>query len=154
LEKLISLSHDISAVGLQFSIHEAFEAERDKLIPFKNKLTLRQIRDYGITWFYTTGRQVYLNYCVHEHNSSSKEMNRLKDLFPPQYFAFTFSAICESEFGKCSGDNTPLLIDCQTTMLNSGYNVRIFDPAGKDTIGGGCGQLWYVQEYFKNIDKC
>jgi 23S rRNA (adenine2503-C2)-methyltransferase len=26
----------------------------------------------------------------------------------------------------------------------------MFDPAGQDDIGGGCGMLWYVQEWFKN----
>lgn len=31
----------------------------------------------------------------------------------------------------------------------AGYNVRRFDPAGQDDIGGGCGQLWYVQDWLK-----
>jgi 23S rRNA (adenine2503-C2)-methyltransferase len=25
----------------------------------------------------------------------------------------------------------------------------MFDPAGQDDIGGGCGQLWYVQDWLK-----
>jgi 23S rRNA (adenine2503-C2)-methyltransferase len=33
--------------------------------------------------------------------------------------------------------------------LERGYNVRVFDPAGQDDIGGGCGQLWFVQEWMK-----
>lgn len=24
------------------------------------------------------------------------------------------------------------------------------DPAGQDDIGGGCGQLWYVQKWLKS----
>ena len=28
--------------------------------------------------------------------------------------------------------------------------IRIFNPAGQDDIGGGCGQLWYFQEWLKN----
>jgi len=35
-------------------------------------------------------------------------------------------------------------------LLNLGYSTRCFDPAGQDDIGGGCGQLWYVQDYAKN----
>jgi 23S rRNA (adenine2503-C2)-methyltransferase len=35
-------------------------------------------------------------------------------------------------------------------MLNAGYSTRMFDPAGQDDIGGGCGQLWYVQDWMKN----
>lgn len=34
-------------------------------------------------------------------------------------------------------------------MLLTGYSVRMFDPAGQDDIGGGCGQLWYVQDWMK-----
>lgn len=151
LKILMDMSIKIDKIGLQFSIHEAFDEDRDLLIPFKNKLNLREIRDYGILWSCKTNRQVYLNYCVHEHNSSKEHLNKLKDLFPSKYFAFTFSVICESEQGKCSSDNSLLLMDCQESMLSSDYNVRIFDPAGKDTIGGGCGQLWYVQDYFNSL---
>ena len=32
-------------------------------------------------------------------------------------------------------------------FINIGYNTRTFDPHGQDDIGGGCGQLWYVQNY-------
>ena len=35
-------------------------------------------------------------------------------------------------------------------VVVNGYDVRIFDPAGQDTIGGGCGQLWYVQEWMND----
>jgi 23S rRNA (adenine2503-C2)-methyltransferase len=35
-------------------------------------------------------------------------------------------------------------------FTNAGYDTRTFDPAGQDDIGGGCGQLWYVQHYLKS----
>ena len=31
-----------------------------------------------------------------------------------------------------------------------GYSTRMFDPAGQDDIGGGCGQLFHVQNWMKN----
>ena len=34
-------------------------------------------------------------------------------------------------------------------MLIAGYSTRKFDPAGQDDIGGGCGQLWFVQQWVK-----
>jgi 23S rRNA (adenine2503-C2)-methyltransferase len=37
-----------------------------------------------------------------------------------------------------------------TEMTNLGASIRIFNPAGQDDIGGGCGQLWYFQEWLKN----
>ena len=85
-ERLFAVSYDIDKVGLQFSVHEASEAKRDELIPFKNKLTLREMRDTGIEWNKLTKRPVYINYCIGEHNQSEEEMNRLKDLFSPAVF--------------------------------------------------------------------
>ena len=39
-------------------------------------------------------------------------------------------------------------------MLHKGFSTRMFDPAGQDDIGGGCGQLWFVQDWMKkNKDK-
>jgi 23S rRNA (adenine2503-C2)-methyltransferase len=35
-------------------------------------------------------------------------------------------------------------------LVQRGYDVRVFDPAGQDTIGGGCGQLWFVQQWMKD----
>lgn len=35
----------------------------------------------------------------------------------------------------------------EQSFINKGYNTRIFDPAGQDDIGGGCGQLWFVQRW-------
>ena len=34
--------------------------------------------------------------------------------------------------------------------MERGFSTRMFDPAGQDDIGGGCGQLWFVQEWMKN----
>ena len=34
-------------------------------------------------------------------------------------------------------------------MLGVGYNVRVFNPAGQDDIGGGCGQLWFLQDWMR-----
>lgn len=155
LKHLFRLSEEIDKVGLQFSIHEAFDKDRDELIPFKNKMSLREIREVGIKWNALTDRPVYLNYCVSESNSSDNELNRLMDLFPPSIFNFTFSVICsEDENMKEKGFNDLVFINEVSDMfLKEGYNVRVFDPAGQDDIGGGCGQLWYVQDWMNKHNK-
>lgn len=43
-QPLIDISKQIDKVGLQFSIHESTDEERNKLIPFKSKLTLAEIK--------------------------------------------------------------------------------------------------------------
>ncbi|QWU14264.1 23S rRNA (adenine2503-C2)-methyltransferase [Paenibacillus sophorae] len=150
--KMIELSKQIDKVGLQFSIHKAFEEERNTLIPFKNKMPLRKIRDAGITWSKETGRKVYLNYCVDGTNVTDDHLNRLKDLFSPMFFNLTFSVVCSAdETMKDAGyRNHNVIKEFMNKFLEDGYNVRMFDPAGQDDIGGGCGMLWYVQEWLKN----
>lgn len=34
-------------------------------------------------------------------------------------------------------------------MISRGFSTRVFNPAGQDDIGGGCGQLWYFQDWLK-----
>ena len=152
---LLNLSGFIDKIGLQFSIHEAFDGKRNILIPYKNKLTLREIRDYGVEWNKATGREVYLNYCIGEDNQSIVEMNRLMDLFPPNVFCFTFSVICSAnETMKDAGyRNLDKINKIYELFLDNGYNVRVFDPAGQDDIGGGCGQLWYVQDWMNKHNE-
>ncbi|MNM88863.1 putative dual-specificity RNA methyltransferase RlmN [compost metagenome] len=147
--KMIKTSKEISKVGLQFSIHQAFDEDRNNLIPFKNKMSLRKIREAGLVWSKETGRSVYLNYCVDGKNVTEAHLSRLKDLFNPMNFNFTFSVVCSAdETMKDAGyRNHEKIKEVMDSFAEDGYNVRMFDPAGQDDIGGGCGQLWYVQQW-------
>lgn len=146
---MIEMSKRIPTVGLQFSVHESTDEARNKLIPFGKKLSLQEIADVGMEWFKATGRRPFFNYCAHENNSSEEDRNRLEKLFSPFIWNATVSVICERDAGGFSQSN-----DHQRNMainfaglLAEMYDVRVFDPAGQDTIGGGCGQLWYVQKW-------
>ena len=152
LASFIRLSTRYPNIGLQFSIHSAFDVNRNTLIPFKDKLSLMEIRDYGIEWWHRTNRKVYLNYCVNDNNSGKRNYDELRKLFPPNVFCFTFSVICsKDETMKDAGyRNLDKIREFEKRFTDQGYNTRIFDPAGQDTIGGGCGQLFYVQEWLKN----
>lgn len=147
----IKLSKQISKIGLQFSIHKAFDVERDDLIPYKNKYNLRQIRDYGILWWKETGRHPYLNYCIDGTNNGYHSANELMNLFSPMVFNFTFSVVCSSDenMKEAGFKNLDDIRNFEERFLNQGYNTRIFNPAGQDDIGGGCGQLWYVQQWLR-----
>jgi 23S rRNA (adenine2503-C2)-methyltransferase len=150
-EDMIRISKAIDKVGLQFSIHKAFDGERNELIPFRNKLTLREIRDHGMLWNKEVGRPVFLNYCVDGTNNGTVDSDRLMDLFSPAVFNFTFSVVCSAdETMKDAGFRHMATIqEFQQRFIDAGYNTRIFDPAGQDDIGGGCGQLWYVQRWLQ-----
>lgn len=150
-DELFWLSSVISKVGLQFSIHDAYDSRRDVLIPYKNKYKLREIRDIGIEWYKHVSRQPYINYCISEENSTYVEFDRIKDLFPPNVFALTFSVICSSDenMKDIGFRNLKMINEISNDFKQEGYNVRVFDPAGQDDIGGGCEQLWHVQNWLK-----
>lgn len=81
---------------------------------------------------------------------------RLTSLFDPQVWECTISVICERNEGMPARNahQEALARDFSNLMLAEGFNVRVFDPAGQDDIGGGCGQLWFVQDWMqKNPDK-
>ena len=151
INKMIKLSKNIDKVGLQFSIHKSCDIERDKLIPYENKLTLSQIRDLGLIWWKETDRHPYLNYCIDGSNNSLLDAKQLMDLFSPAVFNFTFSVVCsKNENMKEAGfKNLDKIREFEDLFLEKGYNTRVFNPDGQDDIGGGCGQLWYVQQWMK-----
>ena len=151
MSEFINLSKRIPQIGLQFSVHESTDESRRLLIPTKTS-TLRQIVTMGEFWASFTGRKPFFNYCVHEGNSSWADANRLKELFDSNVWEVTLSVICEKE------ETVNNSIERQLEMINQfqhllvalGFSIRVFNPAGQDDIGGGCGQLWYFQEWLKN----
>lgn len=152
--RLILLSKEIDKVGLQFSIHKSTDHERDKLIPYKNKFNLSEIRDLGLMWWKETGRHPYLNYCIDGTNNWKPDADLLMLRFSPVVFNFTFSVVCSAnENMKEAGfKNLDAIREFESIFLENGYNTRIFNPDGQDDIGGGCGQLWYVQKWMKEYN--
>lgn len=146
------ISRRIPTVGLQFSIHESTDDARDALIPFKAKLPLNDIAIEGELWHAGTGRKPYFNYCAHSGNTSDKDADRLKALFDDSVWCCTVSVICERDESVAAANarQRELAMMFAGRMLARGYDTRTFDPAGQDDIGGGCGQLWFVQDWMRN----
>ena len=146
----IELSKLIPKVGLQFSVHESTDDNRKKLIP-TNTCTLRQISAIGNLWASFVGRKPFYNYCVHEGNCYLNDASKLVDLFDPTVWETTLSVICEKDESVANSIDRQLVMikDFSTRMTTLGASVRVFNPAGQDDIGGGCGQLWYFQEWLK-----
>lgn len=152
--KLIETSIEIPTVGLQFSVHESTDEARNKLVPFKAKMSLWEIAERGYMWMthVADGRKPFFNYCAHDKNSTEEDADRILKLFNPNIFNATVSVICEKNDGlpATNEHQRQLAVDFSEKLVTRGFDVRVFDPAGQDTIGGGCGQLWYVQDWFKN----
>lgn len=149
---LMRLAQEIPTIGLQFSVHESTDEARDKLIPFKAKLRLAQIASIGELFFAFTERQPFFNYCAHEANSHALDAVRLASLFDPGVWQATISVICERDESVAAANERQkqLADDFEQKLQDCGYMTRVFNPAGQDDIGGGCGQLWFVQDWMKN----
>lgn len=148
-EEIFQISEEIPTVGLQFSVHESTDEKRNELIPFKGKLSLEEISDKGNEWYRLTGRRPYFNYCVHTDNVSDEDVKRLTCLFNPSVWECTLSVICEKDqsIADAVQHNLAMIQDFSERLMMNGFSTRIFDPAGQDDIGGGCGQLWQVQRF-------
>jgi len=146
------LSRRIPTIGLQFSLHESTDEARNKLIPLKGKLDLKQIAECGTMWHEITGRKPFFNYCASDHNTSEEDADRIYGTFNPEVWEATISVICERNEGMPARNSHQVALaqSFSEKMLNRGYGVRVFDPAGQDDIGGGCGQLWFVQKWMEN----
>lgn len=149
-EELRELSAKIPTIGLQFSVHESTDEKRKKLIPSAT-MTLAEICREGVMWHHWTGRKPFFNYCVHPNNNSQHDVNSLLFWFNPDIWEATLSVICERDehIAAANERQRTLAEDFSSKMVTAGYGVRVFNPAGQDDIGGGCGQLWFVQDWMK-----
>jgi 23S rRNA (adenine2503-C2)-methyltransferase len=153
MARFMSLSQEIDKIGLQFSIHASLDSERDRIIPFRHKMELAEIRDYGVEWWHRVGRKPYLNYCI-TPSFGEEDIWNLRAMFPPNVFCFTFSVLCSpNETMKEAGyRDLEYIRFIEREFADMGYDTRVFDPAGQDDIGGGCGQLWYVQRKLRRAE--
>lgn len=149
-EPFYRLSERVDTVGLQFSVHESTDEARDALVPFTAKLTLAQMARAGEQWAQRTGRRPFFNYCVHDANDTDADVARLRELFDPAVWEATLSVIRERDetMTVARHRQRSLTEAFMAKMLTAGYSTRMFDPAGQDDVGGGCGQLHYVQQWF------
>lgn len=148
-DEVIEASQRIPTIGLQFSVHESTDPARDLLIPFKAKLSLSEIAEEGRRWHDVVGRKPFFNYCAHDENETDADADRVASLFDPEVFCATVSVVCERSEGlpATNQHQRDLASSFAARLVARGFDVRVFDPAGQDTIGGGCGQLWFVQQW-------
>ena len=151
MSDFIELSKEIDKIGLQFSVHESTDEARKQLIP-TNTSTLRQISVMGELWSSVVGRKPFFNYCVHENNNTIVDAKRLAKIFNPDVWECTLSVICEKDETVANSIERQLEIidNFRQLMEDEGFHLRVFNPAGQDDIGGGCGQLWYYQKWLKS----
>jgi 23S rRNA (adenine2503-C2)-methyltransferase len=151
-DEFLLTSQKISQIGLQFSVHESTDEARGKLIPFQGKMSLMEISKAGKEWFDCTGRPVFFNYCATKNNTSNEDAQRLLELFDPSVWKATISVVCEKDETVAASvvRQAEMASEFSGKLVALGFDTRVFNPAGQDDIGGGCGQLWATQKWMKN----
>jgi len=130
--------------GLQFSLHSPYEEKRFKLLGrYSNLMTLDHIQSVAELFQRYSGRPAYFNY-ICQGKPTTTLIDDIYAIAKGQHL--TLSVMCNTgQFAK--GDPAPAF-DFYAIMASRhpDLDVTVFDPAGQDTIGGGCGQLLYVQK--------
>ena len=148
LKDFIKLSKRIPAIGLQFSLHETTDKEREKIIP--KSIWLEMIAMIGESWAMATNRKPYFNYCVKETNNKTKNINQLLKLFDPAVWEATLSVLC-STWNDDQGEQEkqlPMVKKFADKMTQKGYSTRVFNPISE--YGSGCGMLHHFQYWLKS----
>lgn len=148
-DRIIETSVAIDRIGLQFSIHATTDEKRNLLIPFGKKLNLREIAEVGMSWHKATGRPPFFNF-IARAESSEADADRLASLFDPGIWRATVSVLCGTDGRARSSADADGASDFANLLAARGFSCGVFNPAGQDTIGGGCGQLWHFQKWIAN----
>jgi len=136
--------------GLQFSLHSLNDQERLSL--FRNKrlpyMTIEEMIAAADKFKARSRSSAYFNWICTPANATQENAEEMQIL---RRHHLTCSVMCNTSCPE-KGDIqlaekfASLVRDCTNEVT-----VSTFDPAGQDTIGGGCGQLWYVQEKLKEL---
>lgn len=149
LSEILQLGYLYPKFGLQFSLHNPYNFNRMQI--FRNNtlnyMTVTQITEIADMFYAVSGNPAYFNYIVTGKEDSMVGV-RLGLVVGTGHL--TCSVLC-STTKMVHGDTDKVYKFMD--MMNEfcpGINMSMFDPAGQDTIGGGCGQLLYTQE---NLNK-
>lgn len=144
LEEILNDGAVYPHFGLQFSLHSPYQNVRWKLLGrYSNLMTLSQIKLYASIWKAHTTKPVYFNY-ICKNEPTPELTDDIHAIVEGQHL--TLSVLCNTK-GFAKGDPAPALAFSEMILeRHPDQDVTVFDPAGQDTIGGGCGQLLYVQK--------
>jgi len=143
---IITLARKFNRFGLQISLHNGNEATRKQLLgDYPNLLTINQLRHLANSFQKVGGNPAYFNY-ICKGEETPEEAQAVTKIVGPHHL--TCSVMCDTgAFSKAAQEPALRFGALCQRYPNWSHDWSIFDPAGQDTIGGGCGQLLFVQEF-------
>lgn len=83
--QLLSVAEEYGErIDLMISIHGLTEDERSLSVPFRRKLTLKKVIEFGKQWFDITGRKVLFLHDLSGLKNIEAEAERARELFDPE----------------------------------------------------------------------
>ena len=153
LTEIVDLGKAHPNFGLQFSLHHWNNFRRKALLGnFAELMPLPFLMAWANNWKDNTGKRAYFNYIAtgKETMAEAKEIARV---VKGQHL--TCSVMCNTRAMKVGLMNPAtelsLMVNKISDVAKWDIETSVFNPAGQDTVGGGCGQLLYVQKKLKEI---
>lgn len=149
-ERIIRIAEKCERFGFQISLHDWNESRRRKLLGDHNNLSaLSTLVEVADAYRNRCSRPMYFNY-IAKGDETDEDAKKILNIVSHGHI--TVSVLCPKNLDR--GDPVPAKrLASMILNMNPGQSIKLFDPAGQDTIGGGCGQLLYVQEKFRQIGK-
>ncbi|MGV8151693.1 MAG: radical SAM protein [Candidatus Nanoarchaeia archaeon] len=100
LKEWLKLSQEYKEIHMQFSIHSTSQDYRNWLIPIKNKLNFKEIKEFGQKWMKVPNnkRKIALNFTLVK--GSEFLIEKIKRFFPKENFFIKLSPINENHYTK------------------------------------------------------
>ena len=149
--EIYDLSNKYQKFGFQFSLHHTNDSRRKKLLGSYDRL----LHITRLTWISKEyaknnkfGNVIYFNY-IARPNTNIQELYEIV-----KYGHLTVSVLSSKMLEKPTEQNLKLVDEIYNGIqqIDPIQPISIFNPSGQDTIGGGCGQLLYVQEKLKGFE--
>ena len=155
LSDLLYLGQTYDHFGLQFSLHHWDNQVRwNRLGRYPHLLSVEEISAFGKLWSHWSGRPAYFNY-ICKGDENEQDALRVAELVNGMHL--TCSVWCDTgNFVKGKVEPAARFSEmvaeaCVSVVPHYVVERSVFNPAGQDTIGGGCGQLLFVQDKLKRL---
>ena len=147
-DKIIRISEKWERFGFQISLHDWKEDRRKQLLGNHGNLaSISKLIEVSEKYRTRCGRPMYFNY-IATGEETKQDVEKILDIVSHGHI--TVSVLCPKNLDR--GDPEPAKnLAAMILDANPSQSIKLFDPAGQDTIGGGCGQLLYVQEKFNQL---
>jgi len=154
VERIMQLGEKYERFGLQFSLHSTDTEARLNLFRNGNLNYMRvsNLLNVGRQFTLRTGNRAYFNYIITGNETEADKLFLARQL---KGMHLTCSVLCNIVASVKADPEKAIVFAAEIFELSKGcVDTSTFDPAGQDTIGGGCGQLLYVQQKMKKLRSC